>query len=248
VAEERPPRWGLIKASYQAAWICFLDLRIATAVAILVQFGTEFFVCFGHDPGSSRDTIAGLMCEAIRAIALSPYAILIHRWIILQDESRDYFATALAPRALRFIGVSLLFVLAQVIVDGLSALERFSGWFFLLTLITAVTSLVAVIRLSLVFPIIAVDGSKMPFADSFRITRGSAWWIGWTFLLASAPLIFVAIGFYFAQPRLSGGLAAVPMAAEAVWSAFAYAVTVALASYLYRTRADWARPVAAAGG
>ena len=74
VAEQRPSRWPLIKVSYQAAAFCFVDLRIATAIAILVQFGTGFVISFGHDPHSGRDTIAGLMCEAIRAIALSPYA------------------------------------------------------------------------------------------------------------------------------------------------------------------------------
>ncbi len=245
MAGQRPLLRTLIKAAYQNSAVCFLDLRVATLIAIFVQFGTGLVTSSMLDPESGYGMVAIALQEVIGAAALSPYAVLIHRRIILQDAAHDYMRVAGSRRAIRFVGASLLFVAASVIEDGVGRLDRLSGWFVLPTLAWAIATLIATFRLSLVFPMIAVDGSDTPFADSFRITRGSAWWIAWAFVLGFGPLIAVGVGIYVLQAGLTGGLWAATIAGDAVLNAFGYALGVALASQLYITRKDWARTLAA---
>ncbi len=72
MAGQRPLIRVLIKASYRTSAACFLDMRVATLIAILVQFGTELAASSMLDPESGYGTVAGTLPEVIWAVALCP--------------------------------------------------------------------------------------------------------------------------------------------------------------------------------
>jgi hypothetical protein len=236
--EQRPSMWTVVKAAYQLAISCFVGLRGATGLAFLVQFAIEIVVA--PETNGSVEEMTRVMADMAEAVLLSPYAILIHRRIILHDRDDRYLTAATSARVVRFAGVALLLVLINVLATHAMVLSQSSDWFLPIALICAVVSAVCDIRLLLAFPAIATDGSSTPVSDSFRDSKGSSWWLFFLLILAAAPIVPFQVGIGYYLNGMSDSIGAMIMIVlGSVVGAFGYAVAVALASHLYAARGEW---------
>jgi hypothetical protein len=190
-----------------------------------------------------------LLNAVLRAIVLAPFAILIHRSIILHEHAESYWATGTHRRVGPFIAVALLLVLVEEVPSFVNGLSRYSGWFILPGLACSIASIVFTICLCLAFPAIATDQSQTPVRDSFRYVRGSALAIFFVSFFIGLCWTPVGVPLFFFADRLSvfaenDGLLLVLRLVQQVLSTFVVAVYVAMASQLWRTRQDWSEAAA----
>jgi hypothetical protein len=248
--------WTFFNAAYRLGASCFFGLRGATVLVVLVQFATDIVThpLLGTDSNpdeiSSADDIATFVSDLVAAIVLSPYAILIHRRIILQDMSGSYLTAATSSRVVRFVAAALIIVagsiparFADVIVTRTDALGlgQSSHWSVIIPMILTIIWVIIFLRLFLAFPAIATDGSSAPLSDSFRDTKGSSWWLVFLFILVAIPIVVLEGGFayYFGNGSEYSGLWWFGEFRLIVLGTFLSAVFVALASYLYARRGQW---------
>ena len=238
---QRQSMWTYVKASYQLATSCFFALRAATALVILAELAIAIVADPLRGTDSSAEEMTSFVVDLVDTIVLSPYAILIHRRIILHDMASSYLAAARNARVVRFVGATLLFVFANALLTRALALAESSQWFALIAMICAIAYAIFFLRIFLAFPAIATDGSSAPFSDSFRDSKGSSWWLCFLFILAGIPIATFAIGlaYYLGEPSKYNGLWWLAEFGTAVLEVFSYAWLVALASYLYATRSEW---------
>jgi hypothetical protein len=246
------PIWQTVKTAYRLGFESVLAFP-STAIAVTAAL-------FAINTYSIPEAVAGVavpywieiaVYHFVRVVVLAPFAILIHRSIVLGDHAATYWTTVFRSRAIRFIAALLLLDIVEFLPSAAQMLTRYSGWFMLLNIVCLIASTIFAVRVCLAFPAIATDASVEPFRASFMHTRGSAWTIYLMFILAGLiwlpfELAMRFIGsfhvfsenteFWFAHQAISQAM-----------STFIFAVFVSAASHLWKTRADWsaADPVAA---
>jgi hypothetical protein len=243
--------WRSVKAGYLLAFQCIGALPGATAWAIACSFladaASRHFARGEH----GSPLWAPVLCDVLLGVAVSPYAILIHRRIIVGDMARSVLAAATWPRTWRFaIAAAVLCVVGDVGTTMLLLphyLEDPSeghrvGW-MILALIALIVALWALVRTFLVFPAIAIDA---PVRDSIRDTRGFGLTILGIWIVTIVPMILISVVLYqILGLNILDDFGFLSDVASAAVTTFAFAVAVASASYLFATRDEWAdRPIA----
>jgi hypothetical protein len=232
--------WANVKTTYRLGWDCFGGLGAATIISIVLQFFIGLLRPAPTPAASGSELVMWFGLALLRALVLAPYAVLVHRRILLGEEGRSYWSSTTSRRTARFAVAAVVMAGASSIGSTLSIGAGVLG----LTLVVigyglSLVSIFALMRLLLAFPAIAIDGSTMPFADSWRMTCGSFWRIFWSFLLVGLPI--TPLAFVFLWVAGTGGVGwLIGTAGNAVVAALSFAFYVALASHLYATRADWA--------
>jgi hypothetical protein len=243
--------WRTIYIGYQLAVDAVVGLRGATLVAIVLQLLVQ--IPQSLTPPEQPVLAAGRMVlgALAGAVALSPYAVLMHRRILLGSDDRNYWQAIFAPRTLRFatvaigvdflmgIGLGLMVAAGAAPPPGPQAALALAGVAWL------IAWLVLFCRVFLSFPAIAVDGASSPVADSTRLTRGSGWLIFWIIVFSGVPLGLVGLGFaqvptvLFGPPETGLVSRALGQLFEAILGISQVALLVAISSHLYRTRSAW---------
>jgi len=179
---------------------------------------------------------------------LAPFAILIHRSIILDDHTGAFWTVSTHRRTASFVAAALLLVLVQEAAAFVNTLQHYSGWFMLPGLVGSIASIFFDIRLCLAFPAIATDQSATPIRDSFRYVRGSGLAIFLVFAFIGLCWAPIGVPLFFAD-RLTlvaenPGLLLALRAVLQLVATLLVAVYVAAASQLWRTRSDWSKAAA----
>src|SRR3954470_24907004 len=172
--------WRTIHTGYALAFEAVVGLRGATLVAIALQLVVQLPQSL--TPVEQPGLAAGRMVlgALAGAVALSPFAVLMHRRILLGSTDRDYWRAIFAPRTLGFatlaLGVDFLMGigLALMVAAGATPPTGPQATLALAGVVWLIAWLALFCRIFLAFPAIAVEGSASPVADSARITRGSA--------------------------------------------------------------------------
>lgn len=254
MAERWLPIWGTVGAAYGLGFRSVLRFPVTMLAVSAVLLGINSYtvpICISGI--LAAQPLLVLVNAFLRAIVLAPFAILIHRSIILHEHSETYWAIGTHRRVGPFIAVTVLLVFVEEVAGFVSALDRYSRWFIVPGLACSIASIIFGIRLCLAFPAIATDQSQTPVRDSFRYVRGSAlaiffvsFFIGLCWMPVGIPLFFADRLSLFAK---NDGLLLALRSVQQVLSTFVVAVYVAMASQLWRTRQDWsaaaAPPVAA---
>jgi hypothetical protein len=244
MAERSLPIWETVGTAYRFAFKSVLRFPTTTLAVSAVLFGiNSYTVPLSIGSIAAAQPLLVLLNALLRAVVLAPLAILIHRWIILDDRTGTYLTMGTHRRAAQFVMASLLLVLMQEVTGFMNALDRYSGWFMLPGLICSIASIVFGIRLCLAFPAIATDQSAAPIRDSFRYVKGSGFAIFVMFFFAALCWIPIGIPLFFADrlslfaenPEFLLALSAVRQLGDT----FVVVVYVSAASQLWRTRALW---------
>jgi len=106
----KPPIWRTIRAGYASAAEQFRALGPATVIAVVLVAILQLIRVPTQEPVLA--IVRPVLVSLASAIVLSPYAVLVHRRILLGIDDRSYWTTFSAPRTLAFtsaaIGLGLL--------------------------------------------------------------------------------------------------------------------------------------------
>jgi hypothetical protein len=134
--------------------------------------------------------LVGLPFGVVVVFFLTPYAIAVHRFIILGEKTTSYRIASTEPRFRRFFGWSLvLLVLSSATQQSFDVDVVLGGPVLALT----VLAFVFAIRAIVLYPAVAVDAPGANWRQAIADTRGHAWRILFIILGAILPLVIVAL-------------------------------------------------------
>lgn len=246
MAMSKLPVWRPVTTGYRDAWsaIRAMPMQALYTLLILVAVGlVEYVVPLRAVESVILGTILSLVVSAVQNFFLTPIMIAVHRFIILGETAPRY---ALDPgegifRA--FFGwltvLSALGLLANLFFtpNDLPAMTSMA-----VVLIVMVFMIVVTIRLSILFPAIAVDAPGAAAANAWADSKGHTFDIFLIFLLAGLPIVIGLILFIvpFAINETNQGVALrfPVMIVMSVGMVFFLVLCVAIASRLYQALAD----------
>ncbi len=214
-------------------------LMIVALVAILATNLPLALFVSAAPGGSKADILVGFVTGLAQTFLLTPFFIAVHRFIILGERARAYVLT---PRELRFqlyftfwaafsvVAVAPIFIVAAwPVYPGLA-----------LVFVWTIAVMIAGLRLTILFPAIAVDAPGATVARALADTKGYAWRIFAIGVIALLPVMAVGAVFRRMFGPLSGdAIASVAVAVvEAVVSTVMMTLFVAIASRLYQWLGD----------
>jgi hypothetical protein len=258
-ARARFPVLDTAEAGYRLAVGSIRDLPVACVTLVLLLYVPGYLL---NELRHSIDVehvwqgLAVSYAEAVlQAAALAPFAVLVHRRIILGVVQDRYWSAAWARRTAFFFGLA---VLVDVGRDLASDWPKFAdllgvppGFKEGLWLLLLVAGILLVLRTILAFPATATDQTENPIEMSLGHTRGRSWAIFGTFALANAPFVVLIIGAAVAlylEPELVPPLAQLELGPLSIAGVFGVllnvamlTLNVAIASHLFMHRRAWSR-------
>jgi hypothetical protein len=171
-----------IRALWKLAAIAFL---------ILVANGIIQHVLRPEDGTERIGLLVGFLFGAAGQFLLMPYYLAVHRLIILDEVTHSYRLVPGEPGFQRFywlsIAFDLLFLLPTILAPALSfARVRYQLAFTVIALFIVIH---VFLRLIIIFPAFAIDSPGVTLKGAYAATRGRAWRILATILLAHLPLM-----------------------------------------------------------
>ena len=135
-----------------------------------------------------------LLYEAVKAFLMTPYAIAVHRFIILGEKTMSYRIAPAEARFRRFFGWSLaLLMLASAPVAIFETLFEPGPTPFVILVVLSIAAMVVGIRAIVLFPAVAVDAPGANWRQAMADTKGYAWRI--FLIIAVATLTFLIFVF-----------------------------------------------------
>jgi hypothetical protein len=237
----RDVRDGL-SALFAPAMIAFLILLARGIVRTWIMPST------GLTAGAELEQ---LTYDAVEAFVMTPYAIAVHRFIILGEKTMSYRIAPAEPRFRRFFGWSLALLVLFEAPWAISAMfpsEAISAMlpsFKAFLLVLGILVLVVAIRTIILFPAVAVDAPGANWRQAMADTNGHAWHIFFIMLGAMLPFVIVAVivvivvGFILfliigENAGTRSSLRAFGMLSGAIGMLFGYTLAVVIASRLYQ--------------
>jgi hypothetical protein len=195
------------------------------------------------------DSLVAVAFSVGQSLLLTPYLIAIHRFILVGEVARHYAVKLRDPRFLRFFGWTLTLSALYVGVGFSRDLLLAAGTPPLIALACAITMVVFVVivglRLTILFPAIAVDAPRGTASNAFADTNGHALDLFFIFILAEVPVaVVVVIVVFVFPPSLDGGLSPSNIVATVLATllqVFSYALLVAIASRAFQALAERVR-------
>jgi hypothetical protein len=246
MAMTKLPVWRPVTTGYRDAWSAIRAMPMLALYTLLIMFAVslaEYVVPARAVESVVLGTILSLAVSAVQNLFLTPIMIAVHRYVILGEVAPRY---ALEPgqRIFRaFFGwlmaLSALGLLANLFFtpNDLPAMISLT-----VVLITMVVMIVVTIRLSILFPAIAVDAPGATAANAWADSKGHTFGIFLIFLLAGLPiivgLILFIVPFAINETAQSVALGFPEMIVMSVVMVFFLVLYVAIASKLYQALAD----------
>ncbi len=172
--------------------------------------------------------------EAIQAFLMTPYAIAVHRFVILGEVTMGYRIAPAEPRFRRFFGWSLAFLVLSnaswaLTLPEQTTLENILGVILYLVL------MVVGLRLMVLFPAIAVDAPGANWRQAIADTDGHAWHIFLIIMATMLPFLIVAVaGKVILQGSIPGDAVIAFGAFDAVVGLVGWTLGVVIASRTYQ--------------
>jgi hypothetical protein len=190
--------------------------------------------------------ISGLAVSAAQNFCLTPFMIAVHRFIILYEETLGYILDPGQPRLWAYfgwlMGLSVVISLVFSLYTPLNAMGVPGVAAIVLTVAMLLVVLIAALRLSILFPAIAVDALGAGAANALADTKGYVFRIFMIFLLALLPfaVLAVLITLILGPGVMVPGapVAIVDLLAGAVIQTITIPLCVAIASRIFQALAD----------
>jgi hypothetical protein len=188
--------------------------------------------------------LTATVLSAIKAVLLAPFAIAVHRFVLLGEVTARYRIDPADQRFLRFAFYGVLLAVLTMLPHLLGAVfalmwRSFGGFVsFVLHIVVAVIG----VRVAILFPAVAVDATDPTWQHAIDDTKGHSWRVFFVLLVTAlglVPFAALLIGPFAAaavdQDGFHFGIAAILTAiGSAIVTLIATAVLVAAASRLYR--------------
>lgn len=170
-----------------AVLVILLFMEVAQAMVLAACYDPKQVLGFS-------EWIAGLAHEAIGGVLLAPFAIAVHRFVLLDERAARYRIDPVDGRFLRFtFYLMLMAALGEVpnLLALASALVRSSFGLpviFLLCILCIVVTIITV-RVVILFPAVAVDAADPSWQRAVEDTKGHSWHVFFVLLISMLPII-----------------------------------------------------------
>jgi hypothetical protein len=214
VKKRRLPIMPTLAAVYRDWRRLLFPLRTILISALLIVLAIAAVAALGPHrlwDGELSGAALGLAEDAVRAFLLTPIVIAIHRFVVVGEVTPGYGLDVSEPAFWHFAGWLLaLKVIAGLPYELLSLLQGrgFSLWATTFVLAIALIVAIAVsLRLSVLFPAIAVEAPGATAPNAIADTRGQALRLLAIFFLALLPWFAAVMGVVILLGRASAPLA-----------------------------------------
>lgn len=199
--------------------------------------------------------LMSFLLGVVQSFLLTPFAIAVHRYVLLGEIAPRYVLEASSPRFRRFFGfavtLSAVWMLPSLLATVATAASALTAAMLAaLSFILFVVAVVVSLRNVILFPAIAVEAPGAQWQNAMRDTKGQSWRVLVILVVTALPAVIVAMPAYWlligrGGPALGSGLAYVIL--QAVVQIPTLCAFAAVASHLFRFLADsLARPVGSA--
>jgi hypothetical protein len=253
-AAPESPKSLKVFTSIVTAWRDARDALSALFVPALIAF--PIFLALWIARGWIRLSTAGgvetlsynVVCGVVQAFLLTPYAIAVHRFIILGEKTTSYRIALTEPRFRRFFGWSLALSMLSnapaAISEVLPPLEEPLD--YLLVVALGIPVFVLAIRAIVLFPAVAIDALGANWRQAIADTRGRVWRIFFILFGAMLPLFIVniilaVIAANVATPISTLTIVATAAFLEAVGMLVGFTLIAVIASRLYQWIGVWVK-------
>lgn len=184
-----------------------------------------------------------LALAVAQAIVLTPFAIAVHRYVLLGETTARYDLNPSSPRFMRFLIFSIML---QLIMSVPSVLSSAIGYLkggaamigIVMPLVALVVSVVISLRVLILFPAVAVDAPAAEWRNALADSKGHSWAILAVVVVTALPLFLILTLFYYTLMEPPSGITATGQAIAAVVQSITSIVSLgafaAVASLLYR--------------
>jgi hypothetical protein len=239
VKERRLPIMPTLAAVYRDWRRLLFPLRTITISALLIVLAisavTELVPHRLWDRELS-DAALGLAEDAVRALLLTPIVIAIHRFVVLGEVTPGYGLDVGEPAFWHFFAwLFALKVIAGLPYELLGLLQAhgYSLWATALVLAIALIIAIAVsLRLSVLFPAIAVEAPGATAPNAIADTRGQALRLLAIFFLALLPWFAAVMGVVILLGPGVGTTGSVPAIVALVVGGIAQTAVVSLSAVI----------------
>jgi hypothetical protein len=227
------------------------------ALLVLLATSTADFVIARYVPlGPITQFLKEASLRVAESFFLTPILIAVHRFIILDQRTERYVIEPRHPRFERFFVWSLLIWVftasMSYVVLPLARVDSSLMTSFTITLIAFGAIVFVSLRLTILFPAIAVDAPGATVSNAFADSQGHVLGILFISLVATIPVaayIFI-VGTLLASTKAATGLRAesyVVVVLGASAQLIGYVLLVAMASRVFQALADRVLRAPAAG-
>ncbi len=203
--QKRPPAAGqsipdaAIRA-YTDVWRAAGAMRTLALYAVLIILAAlvvEELIPPRLIDGFAIGTLLDFLIDCGRSFCLTPIIIAIHRFIILDDVTPSYALDPAEPGFMPFFGWLVALSLLTTLVFSVPELAIAVGGSVLVAtgieVVVLMAVLIVVMRLTVLFPAIAVGARNANAKAAFADTKGHAWKIFAIFLLTLLPVAVVSL-------------------------------------------------------
>jgi hypothetical protein len=218
----------------------FLFAVVAIAVLNLIYFGLVV-IGFLVGPGL-LSLLIGLIYAVVEGLLLTPLAIAVHRFLLLNEAKDGYRIDTQDPRFMKFFtflaGLSVVMLIPRLIGDLLSSPMGPTGFSEFITFILAIVAVVILVRNVILFPAVAVDAPGAEWRNAMADTKGHSWRVFFILLCVVLPpaiLAMILLVIFFVIPFIGW---IIGVAIQAAFAVLIVAATAAAASRLYAAYAN----------
>jgi hypothetical protein len=187
-----------VSTAVQTAWRDVRDALAALFTPALISFLILLALRIGREwimPLTGDTELERLSYDVVEAFFMTPYAIMVHRFILLGEKTMSYRIAPAERRFLRFFGWSLVLLVLYRVPAAVSAMLPSIKGFLLVVL--GIPVIVVAIRAIVLFPAVAVDAPGANWRKAMADTSDHAWRIFLIMLGAVLSFIMVAITLIF---------------------------------------------------
>jgi hypothetical protein len=204
MAQPMPPIGAAVRLAYgDLARIPSALGRVAVVALTIVLVGDQaerLLLAPGADSGNGT-ALASFVIGLVQTLLITPYLVAVHRFVVLDEITPAYVLAPVSDRRTQvyFLCWAALSVLATApaFLPPLSEVEQPIGGFIGFAVLGYLAGVMIFgLRMTLLFPAVAVDAPGASFASALADARGHVWRFFATGLLAGVPLMTVA---YLAQ-------------------------------------------------
>ena len=211
-----------VAGAYRDLGTVLLALGRLSIIAIVIGTGIEIAALMlpSRSAQPSLATLIAFVLNLIEGFLLTPYLIAVHRLIVLGEVTKNYRFAPNEPRFQQFFGWSVALTLAWFVLVFVVTLLKATGVMLqtVVMLVALILFLIVSLRLTIIFPAVAVDAPGATWQNVVADTKGHVWRIFWINLVAFLPLAVVAVVLEFSVSGRTTALSA-PNIASVIVSA-----------------------------
>src|ERR1043165_6049285 len=189
---------------YRDVFHCIGELRALALIVLLITLAFQIAEVLLLPPGAgdaSRDLLLRFVSSLAQGFLTVPYYIAVHRLVILGERTTSYVLAPSHPRFQLFFwwwaALTVVAYLPIPLVDLLAQPRGPTALYYLIVLagmpILLNAIIIVMLRLTIIFPAVAVDAPVVTGKNVMADTKGYAWRIFLFGLVACLPLIVPAL-------------------------------------------------------